>query len=68
MIHKIINFNILLLILSCFILNSCSGVKGGDARKISPNPQDRIKKNLEEGKGFTLLGDKKKGSSVFFVY
>lgn len=65
MIRKIINFNILLIMMSCLILYSCGGVKGGDARKISPNPKDRIKKNLEEGKGFTLLGDKNKGSGYF---
>ena len=28
--------------------------KPGDARKISPDPRERVKKNLEEGKGFRL--------------
>tara|TARA_B100000963_G_C22462352_1_gene596265 strand:+ start:174 stop:728 length:555 start_codon:yes stop_codon:yes gene_type:complete len=37
------------------ILNSCGGkIPGADARKISPDPKDRVKKNLEEGKGFRL--------------
>ena len=46
---------------------SCSGGKipGADARKISPNPKDRIQKNLEEGRGFRLLGNNKKNSGEF---
>ena len=38
-------------------LNSCSGGKfwdPADARKVSPKAADRVKKNLEEGKGFSL--------------
>ena len=40
-----------------FALNSCAKegfFKGGDARKISPDPRERVKKNLEEGRGFRL--------------
>ena len=40
-------------------LNSCSGGKlwnPADARKVSPNVEERVKKNLEEGKGVTLGG------------
>tara|TARA_Y100000816_G_C26015428_1_gene531023 strand:- start:351 stop:854 length:504 start_codon:yes stop_codon:yes gene_type:complete len=46
---------------------SCSGGKipGADARKISPNPKDRVQKNLEEGRGFRLLGNNKKNSGEF---
>jgi len=37
------------------ILNSCGGkIPGADARKVSPDPKERVKKNLEEGKGFRL--------------
>ena len=37
------------------LLTSCSGgMKAGDARKISPDPRERVKKNLEEGKGFRI--------------
>tara|TARA_Y100001980_G_C14388310_1_gene188223 strand:- start:90 stop:638 length:549 start_codon:yes stop_codon:yes gene_type:complete len=45
-------------ILLIFILiNACNGkVPGADARKIPPNAQDRIKKNIEEGRGFTIAG------------
>ena len=27
---------------------------GADARKVSADPKERVKKNLEEGRGFTL--------------
>ncbi len=42
---------ILGIIILIFTLNSC---KGGDARKNPPQPELRVKKNLEEGKGFRL--------------
>ena len=35
-------------------LNSCGIYKPVDARKVSPNAKERVKKNLEEGKGFSL--------------
>ena len=45
----------------CLSLNACGGkFPGADARKVSPDPKERVKKNLEEGRGFTLnktLGD-----------
>jgi len=34
-------------------LNACGG-KFGDARKSSPRPKERVKKNIEEGRGFRL--------------
>ena len=37
-------------------LNGCSKLPGGDARKNPPQPELRVKKNLEEGKGFRLDG------------
>ena len=47
-------------------LNSCGGIpKSGDARKVSPNPKERVKKNLEEGKGFRLNTKKMRGSTNF---
>ena len=39
----------------CLSLNACGGkFPGADARKVSPDPKERVKKNLEEGRGFTL--------------
>ena len=37
-------------------LNSCGKnfFRGADARKVSPDPRERVKKNLEEGRGFRL--------------
>ena len=43
---KIIGITLLI-----FSINSC---KGGDARKYPPQPELRVKKNLEEGRGFRL--------------
>ena len=37
-------------------LNSCGIYKPVDARKVSPNADERVKKNLEEGKGFSIMG------------
>ena len=46
-------------------LSSCG--PPGDARKNPPNPDLRVKKNLEEGRGFRLdnLGKKKGGDFMF---
>ena len=38
------------------LLNSCGIWNPADARKVSPNADERVKKNLEEGKGITLMG------------
>ena len=49
------NFFVGLVILG--FLNSCSGGKfwdPADARKVPANVNDRVKKNLEEGKGFSI--------------
>ncbi len=45
------------LVISGFVLISlvsCEGMPGGDARENPPNPELRVKKNLEEGRGFRL--------------
>ena len=51
---KFITLPIFLVLL--VLLNSCGKnfFKGADARKVSPDPRDRVQKNLEEGKGFRL--------------
>jgi len=38
------------------LLNSCGIWDPADARKVSPNADERVKRNLEEGKGVTLGG------------
>ena len=41
-----------ILFLTIFFLNSCG--KQVDAKKFPPDPKERVKRNLEEGKGFRL--------------
>ena len=41
-------------ILSGLMLNGCNGKLGGDARKFPDDPALRVKKNLEEGRGFRI--------------
>ena len=54
-----------------FILNACNGkIPGADARKVSYDPKERVKKNLEEGKGFRLdsaFGNNSKGGNFQFA-
>ena len=52
-------------------LVSCEGMPGGDARKNPPDPKERVKKNLEEGRGFRLdnaiKGNKGRGGDFMFA-
>ena len=56
-------------ILISFTLSSCGNFKlpGADARKFPADPKLRVKQNLEEGRGFRLMGDKKKGGVFEFA-
>ena len=60
-----------LLILQLFIsLTSCGPLayKKTDARKVSPDPSERIKKNLEEGRGFRLFdSERRTGTNYEFA-
>ena len=61
--HLIILNSILLL---CFFLTTNCGIyKPADARKIDPNVNERVKKNIEEGRGFRVMGGKKNQSGTF---
>jgi len=58
---KIISF----LFIASFFLNSCTG---GDARKFPDDPKLRVKKNIEEGRGFRLndnIAGMRGGGGVF---
>ena len=59
---KINKLSVFLIIL--VLLNACGNnfFRGADARKVSPDPRERVKKNLEEGKGFRLNDVVKKGA------
>jgi hypothetical protein len=49
------------------LLNSCGIYKKTDARKIPTNANERIKKNMEEGKGFRLGNIGKKSTNFEFA-
>ena len=58
---------ILLLLQLIVSLNSCGPLayKKTDARVISPDPAERVKKNLEEGRGLRLLGGEKNSGTNY---
>ncbi len=65
-----INKKLISYLIIFFTLSSCAKegfFKTGDARKNPPDPKERVKKNLEEGRGFRLsnLGKQKGGSFDF---
>ncbi len=58
-------------VLIIFTFNSCAKegfFKPGDARKNSPDPKERVKKNLEEGRGFRLSDSLKRGGGTNFEF
>ena len=55
-------FSIMLL-----LLNSCGIYRPVDAREYPPEPEKRIKKNIEEGRGFRLMGGKKNSGTFDFA-
>jgi hypothetical protein len=58
---------IFITLLTVTLLNSCGGkLPGADARKFPDDPKLRVKKNLEEGRGFRLSETfSKSGAGVF---
>ena len=61
-----------LILISVFslLLQACGPLKYKpvDARKVSPNADERVKKNIEEGRGFRLMdGVKKRGGTFDFA-
>ena len=61
----------ILLLLILFILNSCGIYRPVSAKEYPPDPDKRVQKNLEEGRGVTLMGalpgGKKKGGTFDFA-
>ena len=56
----------LLLLLQLIIsLNSCGIYRPTDAREFPADPKLRVKKNMEEGKGFKLFDSEKKGGTNY---
>ena len=48
-------------------LNSCGIYRPTDAKEYPPEPEKRIQKNMEEGRGIRLFGGKKKGGVFDFA-
>ena len=55
------------ILIASLTLTSCQLAKmGGDAKKNPPDPRLRVKKNIEEGRGFRLMDmNKNQGSGTF---
>ena len=65
-IFKFKNIVLVAILLAFFLmLNSCGIYKKTDARKIPTNANDRIKKNIDEGRGFKLSSLGNRGSGNF---
>ena len=63
---KLILFKLTGLFLILINLNSCGIYRPVSAKDYPPEPEKRIKKNLEEGRGFTIMGQmNKKGGGDF---
>ena len=60
---KLLKLPIFISIIFLLILSACKNA--GDARKRPPNVKDRVQKNIEEGRGFTLMGSAKKNIGEF---
>ena len=73
--NSMINFKhfrtfFLILVLALCFLSSCSTLKYKpvSAKDYPPDPKERVRKNLEEGRGFRLFdGDKRKGGTFDFA-
>jgi hypothetical protein len=71
--HVFLNLRFIhIIFIAIFALTSCKTIEnlpGGDARENPPDPRERVKKNLEEGRGFRLdnLGKSGKGGDFMFA-
>ena len=69
---KKINFFLIIILVPIF-LSSCKGpdgkfkLPGGDARKFPADPEERVKKNLEEGRGFRIWNTRTNPKAVCLI-
>ena len=56
---------LLLLFQLIISLNSCGIYRPTDAREVSPNPEERVAKNLEEGRGFKLFDSERQYGTTY---
>ena len=62
---EIILLKILLLLSILINLNSCGFYRPVSAKDFPPEPEKRVQKNLQEGRGFTLMGNNNKKGGEF---
>ena len=65
--HSKLKFKISIFVLISLILSSCGIYRPVDARKIPPNVNDRIEKNIQEGRGYRLFSTKTRGGTFDFA-
>ena len=49
------------------LINSCGIYRPVDSRKIPVNEEERVKKNIEEGRGIKLMGNSNRGGDFQFA-
>ena len=57
---------LILLLTIIFVAHSCGIYKPTDTRKVPVNADERVKKNMQEGKGFRIAGLGGKGGDFLF--
>ena len=62
---EIILLKIILLFSILINLNSCGFYRPVSAKDFPPEPEKRVQKNLQEGRGFTIMGNNKKRGGEF---
>ena len=62
---KLILYKLTGLFIILINLNSCGIYRPVSAKDYPPEPEKRVQKNLQEGRGFTIMGDNKKGDGNF---
>ena len=58
-------YNLILGIFLIFFITSCGLYKKSDSRKVSPDPKQRVKDNMEKGKGIRFKNFVKGGNGKF---
>ena len=62
---KSLSFLVKLLLIGTFFISSACGIyKPVDARKVSPNAEERAKKNIQEGRSFRLSPPKPSSGAI----
>tara|TARA_B110000261_G_C12992909_1_gene321038 strand:- start:278 stop:841 length:564 start_codon:yes stop_codon:yes gene_type:complete len=66
---KKFNIKVILSLLTLVFLNSCEAIKYKkvSAKDFPPQPEQRVQKNMEEGRGFQVFGKNKRGGEFEFA-